>query len=261
MTQIFLSHSIYDADDFVNDFAKRLRDAGLEVWKAPDSILPGEGWVEAIQRGLSTSTHFVLVMSPDAVKSAWVKFEFENAVVLEKRKRMKIIPVRYKPCSPPLFWENYQAVELKDYYASIQKIANRVRSELPEKSPLSTVRDSGSFNVKAADDQLSDAAITGAKLLSPRPDAPPHKPLFEDDSVAELRSATGDVPIWNKQRHAESGSPSPKRKTKRTRSVADVLPPPFEWCEIPSGQVMIDNVKFPVKPFQMAKYLITHAQF
>jgi formylglycine-generating enzyme required for sulfatase activity len=43
-----------------------------------------------------------------------------------------------------------------------------------------------------------------------------------------------------------------------------ILPPPFEWCEIPAGRVTLEDkvgTTFEVQPFLMAKYPITYAQF
>jgi len=45
--------------------------------------------------------------------------------------------------------------------------------------------------------------------------------------------------------------------------MLDLLPPPFEWCDIPAGQVRLEANAFSVAvaPFKMAKYPITFAQF
>lgn len=48
--------------------------------------------------------------------------------------------------------------------------------------------------------------------------------------------------------------------------VASILPPPFEWCEIPVGKVTIDysdteQETYNVPPFAMSKYPITNGQY
>ena len=51
----------------------------------PDSIQPGEQWVSAIDRGLKESGLFVVVLSPDAVRSKWVKSETQWALQTQQR--------------------------------------------------------------------------------------------------------------------------------------------------------------------------------
>src|SRR5688572_9998318 len=115
VTQVFLSHSTLDAE-FVDQLAADLRAAEIVVWKSPDSILPGEEWVDAIQRGLTTSSHLILVKSPNAVKSKWVRFEFNVALARHHDDRMAIIPIHHEPCDPPPFWTAFQHVNLQDNY-------------------------------------------------------------------------------------------------------------------------------------------------
>ena len=52
--------------------------------------------------------------------------------------------------------------------------------------------------------------------------------------------------------------------------VTDILPPPFEWCQVEGGAVDIEDAseyrgskggRFEVKSFLMAKYPITNAQY
>lgn len=56
--------------------------------------------------------------------------------------------------------------------------------------------------------------------------------------------------------------------TKILSSVQDILPPPFQWCEIPAGRVTLkgggyldEPTTFDVPAFAIAKYPITNAQF
>jgi len=50
---------------------------------------------------------------------------------------------------------------------------------------------------------------------------------------------------------------------KHTMLSPAIIPPPFEWCEIPAGRVTLEDGAgiFDVQPFFMAKYLITYEQF
>ncbi|TKB61807.1 MAG: formylglycine-generating enzyme family protein [Nitrospira sp.] len=60
------------------------------------------------------------------------------------------------------------------------------------------------------------------------------------------------------QKLAEFGDPQPGVGLRQDDGVPDI-----EWVEIPSGRIQLDGIDhvFEVKPFRMAKYLVTHAQF
>jgi hypothetical protein len=49
----------------------------------------------------------------------------------------------------------------------------------------------------------------------------------------------------------------------KKENILEILPPPFEWCKIPSGFIKLrkNAETYNVQPFSMAKYPITHAQF
>lgn len=111
MTQVFISHSSKDSP-LARQLVERLSAASVPIWIAPDSIEPGEEWVDAIERGLTTSTHLVLLISPAAVTSRWVKLEMSAGIRLSVEGRLRIIPVNYCPCPDvPLFWGEFQWLE------------------------------------------------------------------------------------------------------------------------------------------------------
>ena len=48
--QVFIIHE-YDDAPFAHRLAADLQRLGVPVWIAPESIVPGESWVDAIERG------------------------------------------------------------------------------------------------------------------------------------------------------------------------------------------------------------------
>lgn len=112
--RVFISHAHQDAAT-AHQLAADLTAAGRPVWIAPESVLPGEQWVEAIGRGLETSGMFVLLLSPEAVASHWVRYEMNLAILLEKRGRLEILPLDWQPCEPPITWQVYQYLPFSDY--------------------------------------------------------------------------------------------------------------------------------------------------
>ncbi len=114
--QIFISHAHEDAE-FARRLAADLRADGRAVWIAPESIRPGERWVEAINRGLEESGIFVVVLTPAAVASRWVNTETNLAIGLEHSGRLRFIPLEVEACRPPLLWTAYQSVPFRHQYA------------------------------------------------------------------------------------------------------------------------------------------------
>jgi hypothetical protein len=111
--QVFISHAHQDSD-LAHELAGWLVAVGYPVWLAPDSIRPGEQWVDAIERGLATSETFLLLISPAAVASSWVRFETSIAISQERRDRLVIVPLLIAECDPPLTWQAYQAIPYAD---------------------------------------------------------------------------------------------------------------------------------------------------
>ena len=113
--QIFISHAHEDAD-FAHRLAADLQTHGWRVWIAPESILPGEKWVDAIERGLATSGVFVVALTPAAIRSRWVRTETNAAIALEHREAVRLTPLDVEACDAPLLWSSYQCVSFRNTY-------------------------------------------------------------------------------------------------------------------------------------------------
>lgn len=113
--QIFISHAHQDAE-IARKLATDLKANGYPVWIAPDSIHPGEKWTEAINRGLEESGKFLLLLSPDAVVSKWVKLETHVAIQLNQDGHMQIVPLMLQACRVPALWRAYQHIPLRNNY-------------------------------------------------------------------------------------------------------------------------------------------------
>ena len=113
--QVFISRAHEDAE-FAHRLAADLRTRGWRVWIAPDSILPGEKWVDAIERGLAASGVFVVVLTPAAIRSRWVKTETNAAIALEHREAMRLVPLDVAACAAPVLWSSYQFISFRSRY-------------------------------------------------------------------------------------------------------------------------------------------------
>ena len=114
--QIFISHSHEDAV-FAKRLADDLRERGWPVWIAPDSIRPGEKWVEAINRGLDESGIVALVLTPEAIRSRWVQSETSVAIELEHKGSVHFVPLELKSAELPPLWRAYQRLPFGQGYA------------------------------------------------------------------------------------------------------------------------------------------------
>jgi hypothetical protein len=92
---VFLSHSTQDRET-----VDRIRDAlqhnGVECWIAPDNILHGETWPQAITRGIGSSKVVLCVLSESANKSE----EVAREICLAGDKRKILIPMRIEDVRP-----------------------------------------------------------------------------------------------------------------------------------------------------------------
>ena len=95
--EIFLSHSDRDRQ-FVTALADMMRRHGLPVWYSRTSILGAQQWHDEIGAALNRCDWFVLILSPSAVESIWVKRELLFSLQ-QNRFAGKIVPVSFQPCA------------------------------------------------------------------------------------------------------------------------------------------------------------------
>lgn len=90
--EIFISYSRRD-QEFVTRLAADLNERVADVWFDQSAIQVGQKWHEEIMEGVHACKAFVLVLSPDAAESRYVREEVNKALELGK----VIIPVLYRP--------------------------------------------------------------------------------------------------------------------------------------------------------------------
>lgn len=135
--QVFISYAHQDAA-FAHRLAEDLKkNHEVMVWIAPDSIKPGEKWVEAINRGLEESGVFVLVLTEMAVASPWVKDETNVAIELSKEGKLRFIPLEVEASDLPPLWRVFQRIPFDtDYQAGLEKLLVELGIEIAEKTAV-----------------------------------------------------------------------------------------------------------------------------
>lgn len=99
---IFLSHTHSDKP-IVQEIANRLRAVfGMDnIFYDGWSIQPGDGIIEKINSGLSSSEYFFFFVSKKSLQSKMVELEWQNALYKSTKEKMKIIPVKVDDCMMP----------------------------------------------------------------------------------------------------------------------------------------------------------------
>lgn len=93
--KVFLSYA--DADkEFVKDLASRLSKEGYEVWDPDWEVLPGDNLPLKIGEALKQADAMIVVLSPEAVESKWIRHEIEYALGASNYAG-RLIPVLLRP--------------------------------------------------------------------------------------------------------------------------------------------------------------------
>lgn len=102
--KVFISYSTEDTE-FARVLRLRLETAGLDCWKAPEDILPGESWPRAITRALDESWVMVLVCSRHSIRSS----EVAKELTLAMSGGVRVIPFRIENTLPTGEWAYHLA--------------------------------------------------------------------------------------------------------------------------------------------------------
>jgi len=94
--ELFVSHASGDRK-FVDRLAKVLERHGIRYWYSRRNLIGAQQWHDEIGAALKRCDWFLIMLSPAAVKSQWVKLELVSALN-DRRYRNRIVPVLAKPC-------------------------------------------------------------------------------------------------------------------------------------------------------------------
>ena len=117
--EISLSHSGLDRE-FAQKIVELLHRHGVPVWHGPSSIRGSQQWHDEIGDALERCDWFVILLSPNAMKSKWVKRELVFALD-EDRYEKCIVPVVIHACNyRKLFW-SFRSYQLVDFTEDFEK--------------------------------------------------------------------------------------------------------------------------------------------
>jgi hypothetical protein len=93
--KVFISYSQAD-QAIAKDLVSLLAAAGVRAWDAESELTPGDNWAMRIGQALEESDAMIVLLSPDSVKSEWVRREIEYALS-SPNYRDRLIPVIVRP--------------------------------------------------------------------------------------------------------------------------------------------------------------------
>jgi TIR domain len=93
--RVFLS---YDRADkaFARALSSELARRGLSVWRGEEEALPGDNWALQVGEALKKSKAMVVLVSPESMRSNWVRREIEYALG-DLRYEGRLFPVLVRP--------------------------------------------------------------------------------------------------------------------------------------------------------------------
>jgi hypothetical protein len=93
--QVFLSHVKSDRV-WAQELSHQLSAAGIRVVDPFSDLFPGDNWSLKIGKALDESEAMIVLISPEAVKSDWLRSEIQYALGSEKFQN-RLIPVEVEP--------------------------------------------------------------------------------------------------------------------------------------------------------------------
>jgi hypothetical protein len=131
--RVFLSHSHKD-NAWCDGFVAELKHYGLDVWYDREGLYVGAQWVQTLEKELQERDIYLIVVTPDAWTSQWVRDELSLAL----GQRKHILGVLCKPTRVSGFLTNYQLLDVIRLTA--RQAAQKVTQALTGSPPVAQER-------------------------------------------------------------------------------------------------------------------------
>lgn len=115
-TWVFVSHSHHDNTfglRLIADLRAHLGDDA--VWfDASGGLQGGDDWWRKIVEQILARDAFLVILSPDALASPWVRKEMDLAYNQHVTRAKPLLPVLYRACEPPVDWQLIQMIAIDE---------------------------------------------------------------------------------------------------------------------------------------------------
>jgi tetratricopeptide (TPR) repeat protein len=132
LLDVFISYSSKDAD-LAAALEKLLGQRGLNVWRDRTRLdqEAGKPYTPAIRNALDTARKVVVLWTPRAVASEWVKQEAAAAL-----KHHKLVPLLLEPCELEFPHFLLQSITVGDIERAIDRICDVIHADVPSSGPV-----------------------------------------------------------------------------------------------------------------------------
>ena len=174
MAQLFISYSTHNAD-FARYLRGLLQDAGFDVWMDETKLSAGQSWTDTLEANVTACAAFVIIMSPEAKASEWVKAE----VLLARQLHKPIFPILYSGDR----WWDLAAIQYEDMRAGLKAtLSPRMIDALR----------------RAVSGEVPPPEIESAGSHTPAPSAPQTDSRKLEAAMPAETKAGSDTEVWAK---------------------------------------------------------------
>lgn len=140
---VFISYAHSDGE-WARILAGRLHGAGFKVFLDVWRLAPGDLVTHSLEEGIRGSRAGILVCSPQAMSSKWVREEYAGLIENAVQQGRRLIPVLYLDAELPTFvanrvWVDFREATGPTYEAKVAELVRGLRGLPPEQPPRRTV--------------------------------------------------------------------------------------------------------------------------
>jgi len=242
MSHIFISYSKQNKE-YARKLTDNLLSLGFDVW-IDDQIEPSEEWFKRIVKGVRECAAFLVIMTPESGASRWVEREVMLADELQK------------PMFPILLNGDLHTCELWALF-----IGKQYEDTRGEKLP------GDRFYTKlalSAPRKTESPPLQGSENTAPTDVWDGWMPKFDDPASSDEKLEK-TVTEFTK-RHLARLRELKEHQVANPPDVSHILPSPFEWCVVPTGEVTIRftpraKATTSVQAFSISRYPVTNSQY
>lgn len=167
MPNVFLSYARADGKDAATRLRAELERAGFQIWRDIEDMQGGQAWKDQLRAALRSVDVIVVVLTPGAVTSKYVEWEWENALTLEKR----VIPLLMTPCNVPEELKQLHYHNLSTEQDYVMGVISLIRDLTPflvikdqdqqDSEPIQQDQTNGDRNISVGGSTSKSTFITG----------------------------------------------------------------------------------------------------